>query len=40
MIGNGIINKHGVFGCEEIVPCSYFFKELEKRNIKIIKDMK
>ncbi|KYK24114.1 hypothetical protein AYK24_06805 [Thermoplasmatales archaeon SG8-52-4] len=39
MIENGIINKSGVFGCEEIVPCHPFFKELEKRDIKIKKDI-
>lgn len=39
MIENGKIDKNGVFGCEEIVPCSSFFKELEKRDIKIKKDI-
>ena len=37
MIAHGTIKEHGVFGSEEIVPCEPFFKELEKRNIKIIK---
>ena len=40
MIENNTIKKHGVFGCEEIVPCSLFFKELKKRNINIKKDIK
>ena len=40
MIKEGNINKYGVFGCEEIVPCSPFFKDLEKRDIKIKKDIK
>lgn len=40
MIKDGNINKYGVFGCEEIVPCSPFFKYLEKRDIKIKKDIK
>lgn len=40
MIENGTIKEHGVFGCEEIVPCSPFFRELEKRNIKIQKEIK
>ena len=37
-IERGIINEPGVFGCEEIVPCSHFFKELEKRDIVIQKE--
>ena len=40
MIESREINKNGVFGCEEIVPCSTFFKELEKRDIKIKKDIR
>ncbi len=40
MIGQGIIIEPGVFGCEEIVPCSLFFKELKKRKIKILKEIK
>jgi lysine 6-dehydrogenase len=40
MIESDTINDHGVFGCEEIVPCTPFFKELEKRDIKIIKEFK
>jgi lysine 6-dehydrogenase len=40
MIENGKIKEHGVFGCEEIVPCSPFFRELEKRDIKIQKEIK
>jgi lysine 6-dehydrogenase len=39
LIGNGKISKHGVFGCEEIVPCLPFFKELKKRGIKIQKEI-
>ena len=40
MIESDTINDYGVFGCEEIVPCTPFFKELEKRDIKIIKEIK
>ena len=40
MIERNIIKEHGVFGCEEIVPCSPFFRELEKRGIKIQKEIK
>ncbi len=40
MIENGMIKERGVFGCEEIVPCSPFFKELRKRDIKIKKEIK
>ena len=40
MIGQGIITEPGVFGCEEIVPCSPFFNELKKRDIKIQKEIK
>jgi len=40
MIENGTIEEHGVFGCEEAVPCSPFFRELEKRDIKIQKEIK
>jgi lysine 6-dehydrogenase len=40
MIESGIITKHGVFGCEEIVPCSPFFKEIEKRDIRIKRDIR
>ena len=37
MIENDVINKHGVFCPEEIVPCKPFFKELKKRGIHINK---
>ena len=40
MIESEEIVERGVFGCEEIVPCSLFFEELEKRNIKIYKDIR
>ena len=40
LIEKGEINKYGVFGCEEVVPCNPFFKELVKRNIKIEKEIK
>lgn len=40
LIERKIILEHGVFGCEEIVPCSPFFKELEKRDILINKEIK
>ena len=40
MINRGIIKDPGVFGCEEIVPCAPFFKELKKRNIIIKKEIK
>lgn len=40
MIENNTIKEHGVFGCEEIIPCSPFFRELMKRNIKIQKEIK
>ena len=35
MIERGIIKDRGVFSSEEVVPCMDFFRELEKRNIKI-----
>jgi lysine 6-dehydrogenase len=34
------IKDHGVFGCEEIVPCKPFFNELKKRDIKIKKEIR
>ena len=37
MIEKNIINRNGVFCPEEVVPCNPFFKELEKRKIKIKK---
>ena len=40
MIEQKIITERGAFCSEEIVPCSPFFKELEKRNIKIQKEIK
>lgn len=40
MIEKGIIKYHGVFGCEEIVACSPFFKELQKRGIYIQKEIR
>jgi lysine 6-dehydrogenase len=40
MIEQGTIKKRGVFCQEEIVPPDTFFKELEKRNIKIKREMK
>jgi lysine 6-dehydrogenase len=40
MIEKGLIKEHGVFCSEEIVPCKPFFKELEKRDIKINKETK
>jgi len=39
MIQQEVITEHGVFGSEEIVPCTPYFKELEKRNIRIKKTM-
>jgi lysine 6-dehydrogenase len=40
LIENGSINDHGVFGCEEVVPCNPFFKELKKRGINIKKEIR
>jgi lysine 6-dehydrogenase len=40
LIENGNIKDHGVFGCEEIVPCKPFFSELKKRGIEIKKEIK
>jgi hypothetical protein len=40
MIENGKINKHGVFCCEEVVPCKPFFIELKKRGIDIKKEIR
>jgi lysine 6-dehydrogenase len=40
LIENGKIKDHGVFGCEEIVPCEPFFNELKKRGIEIKKEIK
>ena len=40
MIENGQIKDHGVFGCEDIVPRSPFFRELKKRDIIIKKEIK
>jgi len=40
LIEKEVIKNHGVFGCEEIVPCAPFFNELKKRGIKIEKDVK
>jgi len=40
MIEQGIIKKRGVFCQEEIVPPDPFFKELEKRDINIKREMK
>ena len=40
LIENGKIKNHGVFGCEEIVPCEPFFRELKKRKIDINKEIK
>ena len=40
MIEQNKISKRGVFCSEEIVPCDSFFKELEKRGIKIKKEIK
>jgi lysine 6-dehydrogenase len=37
LIEKNIINRNGVFCPEEVVPCDPFFKELEKRKIKIKK---
>jgi len=39
MIESDIISKKGVYCPEEIVPCKIFFKELEKRNIIIKKEI-
>jgi lysine 6-dehydrogenase len=39
MIERGIIQDSGVFCCEEVVPCTPFFKELRKRNIDIKKEI-
>lgn len=35
MIEKGLIREHGVFCCEEIIPCKPFFEELKKRGIHI-----
>jgi lysine 6-dehydrogenase len=40
LIENGEINDHGVFCCEEIVPCKPFFNELKKRGIVIQKEIR
>jgi len=40
MIERDEIMEKGVFCCEEIVPCSSFFRDLKKRNIKIHKEIK
>lgn len=40
LIENGEIKESGVFGCEEVVPCIPFFKELKKRKIIIKKEIK
>jgi lysine 6-dehydrogenase len=40
MIENGNIKDHGVFGCEEIVPCNPFFEELRKRDIIIQREVR
>ncbi len=40
MIESKTINKRGAFCSEEVVPPKPFFKELEKRNIKISKTIK
>jgi lysine 6-dehydrogenase len=40
LLENCVIKEHGVFGCEEIVPCSHFFNELTKRNIEIKREIK
>jgi len=37
MIEKDLIKEHGVFCCEENIPCKPFFEELEKRNICINK---
>jgi len=39
MIEKSLINKHGVFCSEEIVPSKSFFEELKKRNIIIDRKM-
>jgi lysine 6-dehydrogenase len=36
MIQDGTIQHHGVFCPEEIIPPTLFFKELQKRNIKLV----
>jgi len=40
MIETELIKNHGVFGCEEVVSCSPFFKQLQKRGIKIQKEIR
>ena len=40
LINQGFIDKSGVFGSEEIVPCQMFFDELRKREINIVKTVK
>ena len=40
MIEKDTIDEHGVFCSEEIIPCAAFFEELEKRDIKIDKEIK
>ena len=40
MIERGVIQEHGVFCNEEIVPCDLFFDELKKRDIVIEKTVK
>jgi len=39
MIEQNLIDKRGAFCSEEAVPCKPFFNELEKRNIKIQKEI-
>jgi lysine 6-dehydrogenase len=39
MIENGLLYKHGVFCPEEIIPPSNFYQELNKRNIKIKREV-
>jgi len=40
LIERDIIKDHGVFGCEEVVACFPFFKELKKRGINIQKEFR
>jgi saccharopine dehydrogenase-like NADP-dependent oxidoreductase len=40
LIERNKINDYGVFGCEEVVPCSPFFNELQKRKIIIQKEIR
>jgi lysine 6-dehydrogenase len=40
MIEQNLIKQRGIKGCEEVVPCKSFLKEIKKRNINIKKRIK